>query len=151
MKSHDVRRDRNGLRAGDEWDATTLALHDAEAKRPTLVHLPPVQHIEIVLQGVSYFVPSSSGAPCSRKSRHTQLLNNIDCQFRSGELVALMSSSGAGKSTLLNLLAMRSPRDARIEVRYASEWHCKMALTPFRVACSSTASPSREISSSSHR
>ncbi len=117
MKVHVGLRDRNGVVTGGEWDATCVSLHDAAAKPPTLVYLPPVQHVEILLQSVSYFVPASGALPCGEKRRHVQLLNQIDCNFRSGELVALMSASGAGKSTLLNLLAMRSARDARVEVK----------------------------------
>ncbi len=50
--------------------------------------------VTIEVQNLSYFVPVAGG--------ERQILHDVVCQFRPGELVALMGPSGAGKTTLLS-------------------------------------------------
>jgi len=49
-----------------------------------------------------------------------RVLENLDCEIRSGELVAIVGSSGSGKSTLLNLMGGLDDPD-RGEVRVGGE------------------------------
>ncbi|CAD7972256.1 unnamed protein product [Amoebophrya sp. A120] len=59
----------------------------------------------IALENVSFRVqapPDASGRP-----RELDLLSDINCVFRSGEVAAILGSSGCGKTTLLNALSGR--------------------------------------------
>nr|QAV55726.1 ATP-binding cassette sub-family G member 4-like protein [Sogatella furcifera] len=64
----------------------------------SLKHLPKRQPVDIKFIDLNYSVPDNS------RSGSKKILNDLQGEFRSGELVGILGPSGAGKSTLLNAL-----------------------------------------------
>lgn len=71
---------------------------DNQAAAFSLKHLPKRQPVDIKFSDLNYTVPDNSRAGSKK------ILNDLQGEFRSGELVAILGPSGAGKSTLLNSL-----------------------------------------------
>lgn len=75
----------------------------------TMWYLPEQYRVDVDFYGLSYTVPDGI-----RGSK--LILRNINGQFKSRELTAILGPSGAGKSTLLNVLAGYKCRDASGEI-----------------------------------
>lgn len=67
------------------------------SRRTHLSHLPQRPPISLSFQDLSYTVQNGKSSKI--------ILRNINGDFRSGQLTAILGPSGAGKSTLLNILA----------------------------------------------
>ncbi|KAH8409392.1 hypothetical protein KR222_002321 [Zaprionus bogoriensis] len=87
-----------------------------------LKYLPNWPAVNLEFTGLTFEVPDGDNAPKTK-----QILRDVNGEFRSYELTAIMGPSGAGKTTLLNLLAgfgtlsasgqilvNSSPRDMRV-------------------------------------
>ncbi|CAH0581115.1 unnamed protein product [Chrysodeixis includens] len=77
--------------------STTLEVNSRALGHAHLSHLPQRPPINLAFQDLSYTVQNGKSSKI--------ILRNINGDFRSGQLTAILGPSGAGKSTLLNILA----------------------------------------------
>ncbi|XP_032591986.1 ATP-binding cassette sub-family G member 1 isoform X2 [Drosophila grimshawi] len=113
----------SSLDYSSDINAISVELADTEDNQSNgLKYLPIWPAVNLEFAGLSYDVPDQRNAQNIK-----QVLRDINGEFRSHELTAILGPSGAGKTTLLNLLAgfgaissageilvNNSPRDMRI-------------------------------------
>ncbi|TDG46673.1 hypothetical protein AWZ03_006853 [Drosophila navojoa] len=92
----------SSLDYSSDINAISVELADAEDSQSVngLKYLPLWPAVNIEFSGLTYEVPDQGNAQKTK-----QILRDVNGEFRSHELTAIMGPSGAGKTTLLNLLA----------------------------------------------
>ena len=81
-------------RVGKDWRIIFMVMIETSSRAPAESADPSA---EIALRGVSRSFREGD--------REHRVLDNLDANFRRGEIIALRGRSGSGKSTLLNLIA----------------------------------------------
>ncbi|EDW71176.1 ATP-binding cassette subfamily G member 4 [Drosophila virilis] len=114
----------SSLNYSSDINAISVELPDVDDYQSVngLKYLPVWPQVNLEFSGLIYEVPDHGNAHKTK-----QILRNVNGEFRSHELTAIMGPSGAGKTTLLNVLAgfgavslsgeilvNNSPRDMRI-------------------------------------
>ncbi|XP_032591987.1 ATP-binding cassette sub-family G member 1 isoform X3 [Drosophila grimshawi] len=91
----------SSLDYSSDINAISVELADTEDNQSNgLKYLPIWPAVNLEFAGLSYDVPDQRNAQNIK-----QVLRDINGEFRSHELTAILGPSGAGKTTLLNLLA----------------------------------------------
>ncbi|VDI50556.1 ATP-binding cassette sub-family G member 5-like isoform X1 [Mytilus galloprovincialis] len=70
--------------------------------------ITPTLNLLNISYNVSEFLGPWWKGACFRQKKQKRVLNDINIQFRSGELTAILGSSGSGKTSLLDIIASRS-------------------------------------------